>query len=61
MAKTKLVNLRVRPRTVAVWQAAAAQAEISVSELVRRAADRYSRELLTEATRPAAANSNDRT
>lgn len=45
--KTELVALRVPPQRVAVWKAAAAHDDVTLSELLRRAADRYSRERLT--------------
>lgn len=45
--KTQLVSVRAKPRTVAVWRAAAAHQDVTLSELLRRAADHYAHQLLT--------------
>ncbi len=44
---TKHVQIRVRPEQVAFWKAVAAQQEITLSQLLREAADSYAHVRLT--------------
>lgn len=45
--KTRIITVRAKPQTVAVWRAAAAHQDVTLSELLRDAADHYSHQLLT--------------
>lgn len=45
--KSELVTLRADARHVAIWRAAAVHDDVSLSELLRRAADWYARTRLT--------------
>ena len=46
---TDHIQIRVRPKQVAFWKAVAARQEVTLSQLVREAADTYARlQLATE-------------
>ena len=45
---TEHFQIRVRPQTLAFWRAVAAREGISVSQLVRQAADQYAKRRLSE-------------
>lgn len=52
--KSELVTLRVPPRSAAAWRVVAAHEDISLSELLRRAADEYARSRVTALVSPRA-------
>jgi hypothetical protein len=50
---TEHLHIRVEPRRLHLWRAAAVQAEVTFSEFVRAALDAYTRERLADDRAPA--------